>query len=109
MTRDGREILHFFIRHAAFGFGLSAVFVTALIWTDVGQLRTLFAASPVGWFAAGLLYFFTGLTFASVQMGMAVMQMGRREDRPPRRPARPPVPIPVAAAARRKAAPGTRA
>jgi len=84
MTRDARLLVGFVIKHAAFGFGLSAVFVTALVWNDVAQLRTLFATSPVGWLAAFLLFFFTGLTFASVQLGMAIMQLGRKEDGPSR-------------------------
>ena len=79
MTRNARLILGFVIKHTAFGFGLSAIFVTVLVWTDVAQLRTLFAASPVGWLAAFLLFFFTGLTFASVQLGIAIMQLGREQ------------------------------
>ena len=79
MTNDARQIIRFVIRHSAFGFGLSAVFVTALVWADVAQLRTLFAGSPVGWLAAFMLFFFTGLTFASVQLGMAIMQLARED------------------------------
>jgi len=84
MTSDARQIIRFAIRHSVFGFCLSAVFVTALIWADVAQLRTLFAASPVGWLAALMLFFFTGLTFASVQLGIAIMQLGREERGQPR-------------------------
>ena len=79
MTPESRQIVGFMVRHAAFGFGLAAVFVTAVIWTDVGRLGTLIAASPEGWLAAALLFFFTGLSFSSVQTGIAIMQYGRAD------------------------------
>jgi len=86
MTRDSRLIIVFAVKHTAFGFGLAAVFVTALVWADVAGLGTLFAAAPAGWLAAGMLVFFTGLTFASVQLGIAIMQLGREDGRSARAP-----------------------
>lgn len=71
------RLLRLLIVNAAIGFGVSAIFVAALIWTDTGRLGTLIASSPVGWLAAGILFFFVGLTFASVQMGVAVMRLDR--------------------------------
>ena len=71
------KLLRLLIVNTAIGFAVSAIFVTAIIWTDTANLGTLIASSPVGWLAAGILFFFVGLTFASVQMGVAVMRLDR--------------------------------
>jgi len=74
------KLLRLLIKNTAIGFGVSATFVAAVIWSDTAQLGSLIAASPVGWLAATILFFFVGLTFASVQMGIAVMRLDRDED-----------------------------
>lgn len=98
------RLLRLLIVNAAIGFGVSAIFVAALIWTDTGQLGTLIASSPVGWLAAGILFFFVGLTFASVQMGVAVMRLDRDSGGSGKRlrPSPMPVVVPVRAKARAK-------
>lgn len=96
--------VRFMILHGLVGFGLSAVFVAAVLWADpggVGSLILRHGGLPV----IAMLWFFTGLTFGSVQIGAAVM-LDDGQDRGPRggRRLRLPaglVPAPVAARARR--------
>lgn len=71
------EIVKLLIRNAAAGMVLSVVFVSLLIATDTASLLTLMKASPEGWLAAALLYFFCFLTFGSVQIGIAIMHIGQ--------------------------------
>lgn len=66
-------LVKFLIRHAFIGFGFAGVFVSALIWFDIGNIGTILAQSDIRIFATALLVMMIGLTFSSVQMGYAVM------------------------------------
>ncbi len=74
------ELVRFLVKHAVIGMGLGAAFVIALLYFDVGKLRTLIMGSPSGWIAAALLVVFVGSTFAAAQMGMAVMTQPKDDD-----------------------------
>lgn len=97
------RLIRLMLAHAAIGFGISTLFVLALLWSDLGGLSTLMQRSDLWPGPALLLWFFSGLTFASVQMGAAIILIGSgREDgtggghRQRRRAAGPePVPVPV--------------
>lgn len=69
------DLIRMYIRHVAIGFGIAAVFVAALMWFNVVNLRELVMATSGGWLAVFLLWFFNGLVFAGVQFGIAVMNM----------------------------------
>jgi hypothetical protein len=92
--------VRFMLLHGLVGFGLSAIFVAAVLWADpggVGALILKHGGIPV----IALLWFFTGLTFGSVQIGAAVMlQDGADAPRGGRRMRLPPVAVPVRAVAR---------
>jgi len=75
------ELVKLYIRQVLIGFGLSAVFVAALLWADVARLRSLIMATQGGWLALFLLFFFNGLVFAGVQFAISVMQMAEPEDK----------------------------
>lgn len=86
-------LIQFLLRHALIGFGIAAIFVGGLMWSDMGGIGTLIANSEAGWLALFMLTFFLGLTFGSAQMGFAVMSgdwdgedSGRRGTRQPVRP-----------------------
>lgn len=73
--------VRFMLLHGLVGFGLSAIFVAAVLWADpggVGALILKHGGIPV----IALLWFFTGLTFGSVQIGAAVMLQDGRDDAP---------------------------
>ncbi|MCC5969802.1 MAG: hypothetical protein JJU15_07625 [Pararhodobacter sp.] len=74
------ELVKLYIRQVLIGFGLAAVFVTALLWADVARLRSLIMATQGGWMALFLLFFFNGLVFAGVQFGISVMRMAEPEN-----------------------------
>lgn len=69
------HLVRVYIRNVLIGFALSAVFVAALLWTNVGNLWHLVSTSPQGWIAAAMLVFFNGIVFAGVQFAIAVMRM----------------------------------
>lgn len=96
--------IRFMVLHGLLGFGLAALFVGAVLWSDpggVGRLILTQGGLPV----IALLWFFTGLTFGSVQIGAAVMLQDGRDDAPRggrrQRVAAPPAPARAVAAARR--------
>jgi len=62
--------------HASIGFGLAALFVTAILAFDIGGVGRLLATGAA-WPFAVVLWFFTGLTFASALMGSAIMGLAR--------------------------------
>lgn len=76
------RLIRLYIQQCLVGFGLSAVFVGALLWADVANLRHLITGSSVGVMAGGLLWLFNGLVFAGVQFGITVMRMAE-DDTPP--------------------------
>ncbi|MBR0649697.1 hypothetical protein GXW78_08490 [Roseomonas terrae] len=91
--------VRFMILHGLVGFGLSAIFVAALLWADpggVGRLILTQGGLPV----IALLWFFVGLTFGSVQIGAAVMLQEHRGDPPVRGRRQPLSPLAVRVRAR---------
>lgn len=83
------RLVKLYIRHVLVGFGLSAVFVTALLWLNVANLRHLIFTSDVGWIAAIMLFMFNGVVFAGVQFAITIMRMA--EDDTPKGGTRKPV------------------
>ncbi|WP_425098891.1 hypothetical protein [Tropicibacter sp. S64] len=73
------ELIKLYIRQVIAGFGLSALFVGALLWLDVAGLWHLVTHSPGGMVAVVMLWVFNGIVFAGVQFGIAVMRMGEGE------------------------------
>ncbi len=93
------ELVRMYIRHVLIGYGLSAAFVSALLWFDVASLWSLISHSDMGWIAVLMLFVFNGIVFAGVQMGIAVMNMAEKDDGPQGgKGAREPVLDPVALA-----------
>lgn len=79
-------LVRFLVCHAAAGFGLSAVFVAALILADPQDAGTLLLTGAGHWWPAVVLWFFTGATFGAVQIGAATMLLDSTEEgRPPHR------------------------
>lgn len=68
-------LVRLYIRNVIVGFLLSAAFVAALLWLNVGNLWHLISTSPAGWIAGGMLFMFNGIVFAGVQFAIAVMRM----------------------------------
>ncbi|MCC7320265.1 MAG: hypothetical protein IT542_04725 [Rubellimicrobium sp.] len=99
------QLIRLYIRQAAIGFLLSAVFVAALLWFDVARLWHLVRSSDMGPVAVAMLWAFHGIVFAAVQFAIRIMTMadppddgGRRDaagvaDRVPEAVA---VPVPAA-------------
>ena len=94
--------IRFMVLHGLVGFGLSTLFVGAVLWADPGGAGSLILRVG-GWPVVAMLWFFSGLTFGSVQIGTAIM-LQDGSDRPGggRRMRIPPAaaPVPVRAAAR---------
>lgn len=93
------RLVKLYIRQVLIGFGLSAAFVTALLWQDVAGLRHLIAGSPDGALALFLLFMFNGIVFAGVQFAITIMRMGESaddDDRGRRAPEAVALPAPVA-------------
>lgn len=74
------KLIHLYIRNVVFGFGLSALFVFALLYTNVANLWHLVSASEMGWIAVVMLFFFNGAVFAGVQFAMTIMRMEETDD-----------------------------
>lgn len=75
------ELVRMYIKNVLFGFGLSGVFVFALLYTNVGNLWHLISGSDIGWIALVMLLFFNGVVFAGVQFAITVMRM-EEDDEP---------------------------
>ena len=95
------ELVRLYIKNVLFGFGLSGIFVAALLYTNVGNLWGLISGSDIGWIALVMLVFFNGVVFAGVQFAITIMRM--EEDDEPKGGKRVPVattiPAPVEATA----------
>ncbi len=76
------ELVKLYIRQVLIGFGLAAIFVALLIWTNVANLQHLIFNAPGGYLALFLLVFFNGIVFAGVQFAIAVMRMADDDDEP---------------------------
>ena len=69
------RLVRLYIKQVLIGFGLSAIFVSALLYTNVGNLWHLVSTSDIGWIAVTMLFMFNGIVFAGVQFAIAVMRM----------------------------------
>lgn len=99
------RLVSLYIRQVLVGFGLSALFVLGLLYTNVGNLWGLISGSEIGWIAAFMLFMFNGLVFAGVQFAITIMRMEERDDPPQggrRVPVATDIPVPVEAVARRR-------
>lgn len=76
------ELVRLYIKNVLVGFALSAVFVFALLYTNVANLWHLVSTSDMGWIAVVMLFFFNGAVFAGVQFAMTVMRMEAKDDEP---------------------------
>lgn len=76
------ELIRLYIKNVIMGFGLSALFVGALLYTNVANLWHLVSTSNVGWIAVVMLFFFNGAVFAGVQFAITIMRMEERDDEP---------------------------
>ena len=74
------KLIRLYIVQALSGFGLSALFVGALLWYNVANLGHLVSTSPVGWIAVVMLFFANGIVFAGVQFGISIMRMAEDDD-----------------------------
>lgn len=98
------QLVRLYIRSVAVGFGLSALFLGALLALDVAGLRHLILESGSGWLAGAMIFMFSGTVFAGVQFAIAIMAMADRDDTPRGglRQHAVPVPVPVVAHPRRR-------
>lgn len=76
------KLVRLYIQSIAVGFGLSVLFVGALIGLDVGGLGGLILGSAQGWVAAAMLIVFNGIIFAGAQFAYVIMGMAEPEDGP---------------------------
>ncbi len=85
------RLVSLYIRQVLIGFGLSAVFVAALLYGNVANLGHLVLQTEAGLLAGGLLWLFNGIVFAGVQFGISIMRLA--EDDTPGGGTRQPEPI----------------
>ena len=76
------KLISLYIRQVFAGFGLSALFVFGLLYTNVGNLWGLISASSMGWVAVAMLFMFHGVVFAGVQFAIVIMRMEEGDDTP---------------------------
>lgn len=74
------ELVRLYIRNVLIGLMLSAVFVAALLYFNVGSLWHLVSATKEGPIAVVMLLVFNTVVFAGVQFAIAVMRMAEPED-----------------------------
>jgi hypothetical protein len=100
------KLIKLYIINVACGFGLSAVFLAALLWLDVAGIRQLIFGSDMGAVAAAMIFVMNGVVFGGVQFGIAVMRMAEDPEGPTRGTRAPDVtrPIRVEVAAKGKVA-----
>ena len=75
------KLISLYIRNVLFGFALSGIFVSALMYFNVANLWHLVNSSSMGWVAAVMLFMFNGIVFAGVQFAIAIMRM-EQDDEP---------------------------
>jgi len=75
------RLTRFLARHCATGVAAAWSLLLGLLWTDVGNLRTLLDNSGSGWLALLVLAASFGLTGGAVAMAVAVMTIGSGDDR----------------------------
>ena len=74
------QLVRLYIRQVIVGFGLSAAFVTLLLWSNVANLWHLVTHAQGGWIALLMLWVFNGIVFAGVQFGISIMRMSQNDD-----------------------------
>ncbi|MBW4984163.1 hypothetical protein KZZ07_16595 [Mameliella sp. CS4] len=74
------KLIRLYILQVLAGFGLSAVFVGALLWFNVANLWHLVSGSDMGLVAVLMLFMFNGIVFAGVQFAISIMRMGHEDD-----------------------------
>ena len=72
------KLVRLYILQVILGFGLSAIFVTLLLYFNVANLWHLVNATTGGFIAAVVLFVLNGIVFAGVQFSITIMR--RRED-----------------------------
>ena len=92
------RLVRLYIQSVAIGFGLSAGFVAALMWSNVASVGALIAgAGSMGWVAIAMLVVFFCILFSGVQFAIRIMMMAE-PSKGPRGGLRQhlkPVPVPV--------------
>lgn len=78
------KLIKLYIVNVACGFGLSAVFLAALLWLDVAGIRHLIFGSDMGLIAAAMIFMMNGVVFGGVQFGIAVMRLAEDPEGPTR-------------------------
>lgn len=68
------------LRHAAFGFVLSAAFIALLMYFNVANLWHLGTHTSEGPIALAMMFVFCGITFGSAQVGYKIMMMTNEDD-----------------------------
>lgn len=76
------KLVRLYIKNVIFGFGLSALFVAALLYSNVANLWHLISTSDMGWIAVVMLVFFNGVVFAGVQFAITIMRMEHEDEEP---------------------------
>ena len=76
------KLIRVYIKNVLIGFALSAAFVAALLYTNVGNLWHLISTSDMGWIAVLMLFMFNGIVFAGVQFAFVIMRMEQRDGTP---------------------------
>ncbi len=93
------RLVRFLVLHGLVGFGVSALFVGALVVTDPGGAGTLLMQGAGSPWPVAVLWFFSGLTFGGVQIAAALMLLDEEASPPPRGGI--PIPVPVRVRSRR--------
>ena len=76
------KLVGLYIRQCAIGFALSAIFVGAMLWLDIGGLAHLILASDAAVLAVVMLWVMNGIVFAGVQFAWVIMSMAERDETP---------------------------
>ncbi len=84
------KLVRLYILQVLAGFGLSAIFVSLLLWMNVANLWHLVNATSGGMVAVIMLFVFNGIVFAGVQFSITIMRMqdsdkpggGKKDDLP---------------------------
>ena len=84
------KLVRLYIKQVFVGFGLSAIFVAALLYTNVGNLWHLVSTSDMGLIAVAMLFVFHGIVFAGVQFAIVIMRM-EETPKPPQGGTRAPI------------------
>lgn len=75
-----REALKYLGQHLVYGLTAGLTFGLAVLYTNLGNLRTLALESHSPVLVLTLFFFGLLITFGSVGMGVGVMTIGRDED-----------------------------